>query len=238
MPGAGHREPGTGSREPGAGWQQSSRKRAEVAAIATVGYPLLRALGSTWTWKVSGAEHVDAIGARGLHPIHSFWHGRILPATLYFQRRGIVVITSENYDGEWIARIIAKFGYGTARGSTSRGGPKALLQLVRDVKSKGVAFTLDGPRGPAEVAQAGAVWLSKATGNPLLPFHAEAASSWTMNSWDRTQIPKPFTTVAMAIAAPLYVPREANETELEQWRVTLQASLAECRERALNSLRP
>ena len=210
-------------------WTQSSRKRAEVATIAALGYPMLRALGSTWTWKVSGAEHVEAITAKGLHPIHSFWHGRILPATLYFQRRGIVVITSENYDGEWIARIITKFGYGTARGSTSKGGPRALLQLVREVKSKGVAFTLDGPRGPAEVAQLGAVWLAKATGNPLLPFHAEAASSWTLKSWDRTQIPKPFTTVAMAIAEPLYVPREANDEEIESWRARLQDSLARCR---------
>ena len=209
-------------------WQLSARKRAEVAAIATLGYPFLRVLGSTWKWKVSGAEHVDAINARGVHPIHSFWHGRIFPATIYFQRRGIVVITSENYDGEWIARIIQKFGYGTARGSTSRGGPKALLQLVRDVKSKGVAFTLDGPRGPAEVAQPGAVWLAKATGNPLLPFHAEAASSWTLRSWDRTQIPKPFTTVAMAIGEPLYVPREAGESALNEWRARLQESLAAC----------
>jgi lysophospholipid acyltransferase (LPLAT)-like uncharacterized protein len=210
-------------------WQGSARKRAEVSAISTIGYPVLRALGSTWTWKVSGAEYVDAISARGLHPIHSFWHGRILPATVYFQRRGIVVITSENYDGEWIARIIQKFGYGTARGSTSRGGPKALLQLVRDVKSKGVAFTLDGPRGPAEVAQPGAVWLAKATGNPLMPFHAEAASSWTLKSWDRTQIPKPFTTVAMAIGEPLYIPREADDAALETWRQQLQQALADCR---------
>jgi len=229
---------GTGNGEPGTGWQQSPRKRAEVATIATLGYPVLRALGSTWTWKVSGAEHVESIKAKGLQPIHSFWHGRILPATLYFQRRGIVVITSENYDGEWIARIITKFGYGTARGSTSRGGSKALLQLVREVKSRAVAFTLDGPRGPAEVAQPGAVWLAKATGNPLMPFHAEAASSWTMNSWDRTQVPKPFTTVAMAIAEPLYVPRDADDAALEQWRVKLQASLAECRQRALTTLRP
>ena len=211
------------------GWRQSLRKRTEVATIATLGYPVLRALGSTWKWKVSGDEHVAAIRARGLHPIHAFWHGRILPATLYFQHRGIVVITSENYDGEWIARIITKFGYGTARGSTSKGGPKALLQLVRDVKSQGVAFTLDGPRGPAEVAQPGAVWLAKATGNPLLPFHIEAASSWTMKSWDRTQIPKPFTTVAMAIGEPLYVPRDADETALEEWRQRLQQSLAACR---------
>lgn len=210
-------------------WRASARKRAEVAAIATVGYPFLRGLGATWKWKVGGAEHVEAIRARGLHPIHSFWHGRILPATVYFQRRSIVVITSENYDGEWIARIIQKFGYGTARGSTSRGGPKALLQLVREVKSQGVAFTLDGPRGPAEVAQPGAVWLSKATGNPLLPFHAEAVSSWTLESWDRTQIPKPFTTVAMAIGEPLYVPRDADEDALEDWRLRLQQSIAACR---------
>jgi lysophospholipid acyltransferase (LPLAT)-like uncharacterized protein len=224
MPGAGSREPGTAPE-----WHQSPRKRAEVATIAALGYPVLRALGSTWQWKVSGADHVEAIRARGLQPIHAFWHGRILPATVYFQRRGIVVITSENYDGEWIARIIQKFGYGTARGSTSRGGPKALLQLVRDVKSKGVAFTLDGPRGPAEVAQRGAVWLAKATGNPLMPFHAEAASSWTMKSWDRTQIPKPFTTVAMAIGEPLSVPREADEKALEEWRAKLQAALADCK---------
>jgi len=226
MPGSGSREPGTGTAPE---WHQSPRKRAEVATIATLGYPVLRALGSTWTWKVSGAKHVDAIRDRGLHPIHSFWHGRILPATVYFQRRGIVVITSENYDGEWIARIIKKFGYGAARGSTSRGGPKALLQLVREVKSKGVAFTLDGPRGPAEVAQPGAVWLAKATGNPLMPFHAEAASSWTMKSWDRTQIPKPFSTVAMAIGEPLYVPRDADEHALEEWRARLQAALADCK---------
>ena len=246
MTGAGSREPaaknperGAGSRQPGGDthWRQSARKRAEVAAIANLGYPVLRALGATWTWKVTGADHLDAIAARGLQPIHSFWHGRILPATVYFQRRGIVVITSENYDGEWIARIIAKFGYGTARGSTSRGGPKALLRLVREVKSKGVAFTLDGPRGPREVAQPGAIWLAKATGNPLLPFHAEAASSWTLNSWDRTQIPKPYTTVAMAIAEPLYVPRDADDVALEHWRQRLQQSLAQCRERAVDALR-
>ena len=217
-------------------WHSSSRKRAEVAAIATLGYPVLRALGSTWNWKVSGAEHVDAIRARGLHPIHSFWHGRILPATVYFRRRGIVVITSENYDGEWIARIITKFGYGTARGSTSRGGAAALRELVKQVKAHGVAFTLDGPRGPAEIAQPGAVWLAKATGQPLLPFHSEAAASWTLNSWDRTQIPRPFTTVAMVIAEPMYVPRDADDGALEEWRKKLEESIAGCRARCAELL--
>lgn len=210
-------------------WEQSTRKRIEVAAIAGLGYPILRALGSTWRWKVSGAEHDEAIRANGQHPILALWHGRILPATLYFQRRGIVAMTSQNFDGEWIARIHKKFGFAQARGSTSKGGPTALRQLVRDVKSSGVAFTLDGPRGPARVAQPGAVWLSKATGNPLMPFHVEAKSSWTLNSWDQTQIPKPFTTVAMAIEKPLYVPRDADEAALEEWRLRLEQSLDQCR---------
>jgi lysophospholipid acyltransferase (LPLAT)-like uncharacterized protein len=210
-------------------WQASGRKRAEVAAIAALGYPMMRALSSTWRWKVNGGEQFDAITAQGRQPILALWHGRIFPATVFFQRRGVVAITSGNFDGEWIARIMAKFGYGAARGSTSRGGPKALRQLVRDVKSHSVAFTLDGPRGPAEVAQPGAVWLAKVTGNPLLPFHAEAASSWTMNSWDRTQIPKPFTTVAMAIREPIYVPRDADERALNVARLALEASLASAR---------
>ena len=206
-------------------WRQSPRKRAAAVAIATLGYPVVRALTSTWQWKVSGAEHVDAITQAGHHPILALWHGRILAATPYFANRGIVAMASENFDGEWIARLLGKFGYGAARGS--RGGPAALRQLVKDVKAHGVAFTLDGPRGPAEVAQPGAVWLAKATGQPLLPFHSEAASAWTLNSWDRTQIPKPFTSVAMAIAAPIYVPRDADDQAMEGLQAKLAASLAE-----------
>src|SRR5437868_5906750 len=136
----------------------------------------------------------------------AFWHGRILPATYYFRRRGIVVITSENFDGEWIARIIERFGYATARGSTSRGGRKALLQLTRDMAAgKPAGFTVDGPRGPARVAQPGAIWLAKATGNPVLPFHIEADRYWTRASWDRTQVPTPFSTVAVSLCGPLEV---------------------------------
>ncbi len=210
-------------------WRHSRRKRVEVAAITAIGYPVVRALTSTWTWRVSGAEHVDAITNAGHHPILALWHGRILAATPYFANRGIVAMASENFDGEWIARLLGKFGYRAARGSSSRGGPAALRQLLRDVKANGVAFTLDGPRGPAEVAQPGAVWLAKATGQPLLPFHSEAASSWTLNSWDRTQIPKPFTTVAMAISEPIYVPRDANEELMEASGRGLMASLAEVR---------
>jgi len=185
---------------------------------------------------VSGAEHVDAITRAGHHPILALWHGRILAATPYFANRGIVAMASENFDGEWIARLLGKFGYGAARGSTSRGGPAALRQLVRDVKAHGVAFTLDGPRGPAAVAQPGAVWLARATGQPLLPFHSEAASSWTLKSWDRTQIPKPFTTVAMAIGKPIYVPRGADDDALRHQSAGLIAALEACKQQCAEML--
>jgi lysophospholipid acyltransferase (LPLAT)-like uncharacterized protein len=162
-----------------------------------------------------------------------FWHGRILTATFYFRRRGIVVITSENFDGEWIARIIERFGYGTVRGSTSRGARKAMLQLVREMREgKAAGFTLDGPRGPARVAQPGAVWLAKATGSPLLPFHLEASSSWTMRSWDRTQIPKPFATVALTIGEPIEVSRHAGDEALETVRQELERRLTMLEQRA------
>src|SRR5262245_60015392 len=163
----------------------------------------------------------------------AFWHGRILPATYYFRRRGIVVITSENFDGEWIAGIIERFGYGTARGSTSRGARRALLQLKRDMAGgKPAAFTIDGPRGPARVAQPGAVWLAKATGNPVVPFHIEATRHWTVNSWDRTLVPKPFATLAIAIGEPFAVPPEAGEDKIEVARQELEVRLGVLEERA------
>jgi lysophospholipid acyltransferase (LPLAT)-like uncharacterized protein len=209
----------------------------QVAAIAGLGYPLINALGHTLRWRVEGLQHLDTIHASGRQPVMAFWHGRILPATFYFRRRGIVVITSENFDGEWIARIIEHFGYGTARGSTSRGGRKAILQLVRDMKAgRAAGFTLDGPRGPARVAQAGAVWLASATGNPLLPFHLEASSHWSLRSWDRTQIPKPFSTVALVVGEPMEVAREGTDETLEQARLELERRLRVLESRATEIL--
>ena len=219
-------------------WRLSWTKRAQVALIAGVGYPLINALGHTLRWRVEGTEHYDAVLASGRQPIMAFWHGRILSGTLYFQRRGIVVITSENFDGEWIARIIQRFGFGTARGSSSRGGLRAMLQLVRDMeKGRPAAFTLDGPRGPARVAQPGAIWLARATGNPVVPFHMEASKRWTASSWDHTQIPKPFTTVAVAIGEPLEVAGDATDQQLETARQDLERRLRRLEDRAAAMIR-
>ncbi len=142
-------------------------------------------------------------------------------------------MTSENFDGEWVARIMRRFGYGAARGSTSRGGARALAQLRRDMAAgHSAAFTVDGPRGPARVAQPGAVWLAGATGHPILPFHIEASKFWTVNSWDSHQVPKPGSDVAIAIAEPLLVPDTDEETvqqKLRELQRTLEKLEAETR---------
>jgi lysophospholipid acyltransferase (LPLAT)-like uncharacterized protein len=225
-------------RAVGVGWRDSRAKRVQATLISILGYRIVALLGSTLRWKTEGLEHFDAIVRSGHQPVMAFWHGRILPAAYYFRRRGIVVITSENFDGEWIAGIIERFGFGTARGSTSRGARKALLQLKRDMAAgKPAGFTLDGPRGPARKAQPGAVWLAKATGNPVLPFHLEADRYWTVNSWDRTQIPKPFSTVAISMGEPFAVPADADDAGIEAARRSLETRLATLETRAGELLR-
>ena len=210
----------------------SRSQRAKAAAIALIGYPLLALLGRTLRWKVDGAEHWDAIVRDGHQPILALWHGRILAGLHYFKNRGIVVMTSRNFDGEWIARILDRFGFGAARGSTSRGGARALVQMRRDLAAgRPAAFTVDGPRGPARVAQSGAVWLAGNTGHPLLPYHIEADRFWSVNSWDRTQVPRPFTTVAIAIGPPLHVQGTEPGT-IEAGRQALEGALARCERRA------
>jgi len=217
-----------------ASWRDSRAKRLQAALIPRVGAPVIGLLGSTYRWRAEGAEHYEAVIASGRQPIMAFWHGRILPATLFFKRRGIVVITSANFDGEWIGGIIERFGYGTARGSTSRGATRALVQL-RKLMAQGrpTAFTMDGPRGPAKRAQAGAVFLAKITGNPILPFHVESSRHWTLRSWDRTQVPKPFAQVAIAIGGPFEVAPDVDDAGLEARRQALEATLATLETRAL-----
>jgi lysophospholipid acyltransferase (LPLAT)-like uncharacterized protein len=207
-------------------------RRLQTRLIAAAVAPAIAGLCRTVTWKVDGAEHYDRIIRSGRQPIIAFWHGRILPATWFFRDRGIVALTSANFDGQWIARVIEHLGNRTVAGSSSRGGMRALLQLKREMRDgHPVAFALDGPRGPARVAQPGAMWLAAATGNPILPFHAESSACWELSSWDRTQVPKPFSTVAVAIGAPLVL---AGHTEAE--RAAVPGRLKEVEARASEML--
>lgn len=207
-------------------WRRSWRKRAEAALIAALGAPLLRVLCWTLRVDVVGGDVRSALDASGEQYILALWHGRILPGIWFWRGRRMVVVTSENFDGEWIARIIRRFGYDAARGSSSRGGARALRTLRRTILHAPAAFTVDGPRGPARVAQPGVVWLSKVTGHPIVPFHAEADRHWTLGSWDATQIPRPFSRVVMSLGAPLRVAPDADAPALEAARLAVEQRLA------------
>jgi lysophospholipid acyltransferase (LPLAT)-like uncharacterized protein len=218
---------------PLADWRASWSKRVQARLIPHLVTPVIAALGKTYAWRAEGAEHMDAVARSGHPPIMAFWHGRILPATLYFRDRGIVVVTSANFDGEWIAAVIRRFGYGSARGSSSRGGARALVELRRLMaKGQGAAFTLDGPRGPARVAQPGAVFLSQVTGHPIVPFHIEASTAWTARSWDRTLVPKPGATVGIAIGEPYVVTGAADDAGREAACRDLERRLQALEDRA------
>ena len=215
-------------------WQGSRLKRLQVTVIAAVVHPLIVMLCWTLRWRVEGRAHFDTAAASDRPPILGIWHGRILPSLYHFRRSRLVAITSQNFDGEWIARILQRFGYGTARGSSSRNASRALRHMITHLRAgRGTAFTLDGPRGPARQAKSGAVWLAMATGSPIVPCHVEADRAWTLCSWDRAQIPKPFSTVAVVIGEPVWVDRDTGEEGLERSRRELEARLDGLRLRAL-----
>lgn len=206
----------------------SWRERFSIRFIDWVFYVLISLIGKTIRFEIEGFENFEAVENTGKIPIYAFWHNQIFPATYYFRNRGIVVITSQSFDGEYIARFIQRFGYGAVRGSSTRGGVGALVEMIRLMKqSLPMGFTVDGPKGPRYIAKTGAIILAKKTGNPVVPFVVETAKCWTINSWDRLQIPKPFSKAKVFVAEPIFVVSDANDDEIENKRLELQTKLDE-----------
>jgi lysophospholipid acyltransferase (LPLAT)-like uncharacterized protein len=213
---------------PESGWQASRWRRTQAAAIPRLVAPLMKALARTWRIDSVGMERFDQAVAAGRPPIIACWHQVILPGTVLWRDRGIVILASQNFDGEWITRTLDRFGFTAARGSSSRGGARALIVLARQMRAgHGVAITVDGPRGPARHAQPGALWLARQTGHPILPFHIAASSAWHLGSWDRGLVPKPRSRVVMVVGEPFHVASDADDDALEQRRRDLEAALGE-----------
>ncbi|HKQ90797.1 MAG TPA: lysophospholipid acyltransferase family protein [Blastocatellia bacterium] len=187
-------------------------------------YLLVRAIGATLKFEVRGWEHHT-----DREPlVYCFWHNRIPIATYFWRHRGIVVMSSRSFDSEYIARFIQRFGYGAAKGSSTRGALSGLIQMIRAVRSgKSAAFTVDGPRGPIYEAKPGALLLAKKTGAAILPFSISLDRCWRLPSWDRIEIPKPFAKAHVVIGERIYV-KDADD-EAEQRR--FQRALDELRER-------
>ncbi|HSA54724.1 MAG TPA: lysophospholipid acyltransferase family protein [Gemmatimonadaceae bacterium] len=177
--------------------------RVKVGAAVTLGGLLIRLLGRTWRIRHEGAERLYGPLRRGETQVVVFWHGEILPIAWGHRGSGIAPLISTHADGEIIARIVEDLGYRTVRGSTSRGGARAILEMVR-LLEEGVtiAVTPDGPRGPRHDFAPGALAVAQRAGRPVLGVRASATRAWRLRSWDRHLVPKPFATVTYRYSEP------------------------------------
>ena len=158
--------------------------------------------------------------------IFPFWHRCVLPATWVFRRRQFAVITSQSRDGEYIARVIRRLGFLPVRGSSSRGGQRALMEMNRLLQADhGVAFTIDGPRGPRYLAKKGPIVLARMSGVPITPFYVAVKRAWVLPTWDAMVIPKPFSRLYVRAARKILVPREADDAAMELYHAEMQAAL-------------
>jgi lysophospholipid acyltransferase (LPLAT)-like uncharacterized protein len=205
--------------------------------ISWLGYLLISLIGRTlhfaWSSEPGGVEGGDPPA----FVIGPFWHRAVIPATWYFRGRGVAVMTSRSFDGEYIARIIERFGFVAVRGSSSRGGPGALLGMNR-VLARGhiAAFTIDGPRGPRFVAKPGPVMLARMSGAPILCFYLAVDRPWILGSWDAMMIPRPFSKVHVRWTKMIHVPAEATDEEMKGYRQQMQESLERARRDAVAAL--
>lgn len=204
--------------------QYNWKQRIVIRLAGLLLYWLILVIGKTVRFTVIGAENIDPRNPQ----VVCFWHNRIPIGTYFFRRRGIVVMSSRSFDSEYIARFIQRFGYGAARGSSTRGARAALIQMIRAVRTgRSAGFSVDGPRGPVYVAKPGALLLAAKTGAPILPFSVTLEHCWRLRSWDRIEIPKPFTRAVAIIGEPFHV---ATGTEPEEQSL-FQRALEEVRDR-------
>lgn len=208
----------------------SLRQRISLALITAAGRVLVRLIGPTLRYRVeieAGGPPTDRVQPG----IYVFWHRCCIPALYHFRYRDIAVMTSSSFDGEYIARIIEKFGYRAIRGSSTRGGVRALLGMHTEIEQgRAVAFTIDGPRGPMYVAKPGPVLLARNVRLPVIAFHPAVDRAWVLNTWDRFLIPKPFSRVVLRVSALVQVPADADTAALERFHGDMQAALDRARQ--------
>ncbi len=208
-------------------------QRAQLAVASVLGYLAVYLVGRTLRFEVHGWENWEAARQRGKGLIYTCWHREIFAATWFWRKRGIVVMTSQNFDGEYIARILRAHGYGAARGSSSRRAGRALVEMIRCHRAgRDTGFAIDGPRGPRFVAKRGSVILSRASGAAILCFHIAVKKAYVFHkSWDQTQFPYPFSRAAAFIAPPIVVPEGAGDAEQDLKQQEVQRTLDALRAR-------
>ena len=201
-----------------------------IAWLARLGATFVRALASTWRFRVTNDGGFERLRSERKPIIFVLWHGQMLPLLYHHRGQGVAVLISEHGDGEIIARIAKSLGFETVRGSTSRGAARALLGLGKILnEGRDLAITPDGPRGPAKSFAPGPLIIAHRTGAPVVAVGVSCNAAWHLGSWDRFMIPRPFARVDISYSDPVYVAaadtREASSAdEAEKMRQVLVAA--------------
>ncbi len=189
----------------------------------------IRVLGATLRIRTFGRQHYqERRKGSNRRVVYSLWHCNILPLVITYRGQGTRVMISKHTDGEIIARIVHRLGFTTERGSTTRGGARALKALVRlrnDPSACDIAITPDGPRGPARKAQSGAIFIGAKTGFPLAPVGVALERAWVLGSWDGFRIPKPFSRCVVVTGEDIHISRDCDETMAEEMIHRLEDSM-------------
>lgn len=195
-------------------------------AAAGVGGAVLGALLSTARFEVHGAEHYRQFTDSGQPVLFALWHGRLLPLAYHHRHQRLVTLVSRSSDGEYIARLLDRWGFEAVRGSSSRGGGEALRSMMRLARrGRSLTITPDGPRGPRQRMKPGAIVAAQMTGLPIIPAAAGADRGWWFDSWDRFLLPKPFARIRVAYGEPHPIPRDASPEEIEQRMLEVERAL-------------
>jgi lysophospholipid acyltransferase (LPLAT)-like uncharacterized protein len=213
------------------------RRELGRKVAANVGSMIVWLLSKTWRATWEGRENIVAARGDGGGHFVTIWHGRMIVPMAHHRGVGWKVLVSQSGDGDTIAAILRRFGYGVIRGSASRGGARALREMLAALREGSVlVITPDGPRGPIHAVHPGLVWMARATGYKIVPGGFVADRAWHLKSWDRFTIPKPFARVAFVYGPPIAVAREASTAELESASGRIAEAMHVCERRAFEML--
>lgn len=212
--------------------EQVTALRTHERVAATLGAGALDALMGSCRYRREGVENYEQFWRQGKPVVFTLWHGRLLPCTHFHRGQGIVTLVSQHRDGEYITRVVRKWGYTAVRGSSTRGGLEALRELIQHLKQgRSLAITPDGPKGPREKMKPGPVLMAQRGGAPIIPVVSGADRAWFFGGWDRFLVPKPFARLKIVYGEPVFVPRRADEAELQAIQDDVERRLGELMKR-------
>src|SRR5882757_4159556 len=207
-------------------------RRIQIPIIAAFVYSVIRLLGPTLRFEVLGWHHAEKVYAAKKQCIWAFWHRVIIPIVWWYRNHGVVVMNTTAFDGQWTRKVIEWLGFGTAQGSSSRGGLRGLQVMAQRIADGyDCAFTIDGPRGPRYVAKVGPVLLARMTGAPIMVFHIGVDRGKTIErTWDHFLLPGLFARAVLIGGKPIFVPQDADAAVIETKHQEMQKELERVRD--------